>query len=402
MLVFFIFTHARAQVVLTNFSIQSSYLSNGKLLVNDKNVATSFKANLTLMRGAVSTGGFEPGDCQLTILYTENPSDFVDVSNSSGTGYEEDPSTIELMSIKYVNSSNYSFSLADFYGSTALSAVLPANKTSGKILLRYKAYDRVQGKDVIRYSQTKYQIYNPPPPPVVANDNYTGAISLTTTAIAGTTVNATQSSQGHPPCGNGNDIDDDVWYKFVATSTSHVVSLTDINFHNAQSYESPLAAIAVYNSSLGYIECDNINGKVSAASLTIGQTYYVRVWSDNVNSNAWMTYKIAVSIPNSSNFILGISQTGNPYEHILTATYSLDTSIPTSDITFEWIVWPGEVEPATDYSVVQGAAGLHQIYVIAGPNEGDTTVRAKVRIKRISTNEPLTDWYTYSALIWFG
>lgn len=160
----FAFGYAGAQVILSNFSIQSSYTSNNKLLVNNAGSSTNFKVDFSLVRSVLSTGGFEPGECYVTVIYTESPNYIEQATDNNN--YEMDSSTIELSSVKYVNSSNYTYSIANFYNSTALNATLPANKTMGKILLRYKAYDRTLGKDVTRYSINRYQIYVVPPPKI--------------------------------------------------------------------------------------------------------------------------------------------------------------------------------------------------------------------------------------------
>jgi len=60
------------------------------------------------------------------------------------------------------------------------------------------------------------------------NDNCSGAISLTPSAdntcnpTTGSTVGATQSQPGCT-----GTADDDVWYSFVATSTDHIITVTD-------------------------------------------------------------------------------------------------------------------------------------------------------------------------------
>jgi len=380
--------NAKADLLLSTFNLKNINTSNNSFLVNNLHIPTNIEFDVTIFK----IGANQPGYCYITLLYTESPED---------SNYENHPSTIELSSTKYITNSDYNVGPVghqSIYAVAGLPAVLPAYSFSGRIVLKYRFFSTSKNEEVTRYSTAKFQVTIPPS--TVSNDNYTGAISLSSVAIVGSTEGATYSPQNQTPCGYGNDIDDDVWYKFTATSATHTITLSDVSFYNTQWYQMPLTGIAVYNSSLGYLGCDNINGNFTATSLTVGQTYYVRIWSANVN-NVMMTYKIALST-SGSNVITGISRSGvSLFEHILTASYSLDPSIPISDVTFEWQVYPGEVEPAIDYSVVEGV-GSHQIHIIGGPGEGDTTVRARVRMKRISTNEPLTEWYVYSSLIWFG
>lgn len=370
---------AEANMVMSSFNLKGAS-SDNKFMVNNLHASTSVEFRFTLMKYSAPSS---PGDCYVTLLYTESP---------ENNNFDSHPSTIEISSTKYIRKSEFA-SHGTIYQSDWLSAILPAYRFSGKIVLRYRFFHSAQNKEVSWYSTTKYDLTIPPS--TISNDNYTGAIELSSVAIEGSTEGATYSPQERPSCGDVDDFDDDVWYKFTATSTTHSITLSDVNFHNVRPYDTPLKGISLYNASLGHLVCDNINGKLTGVSLTVGQTYYVRIWSSFVK-NASMTYKIALST-SGPNIITGIS---HGFGHVLTANYSLDSSIPVSDITFEWEVWPGEVEPAYDYSVIQGV-GSHQIKIIGGPSEGDTSVRARVRMKRVSTGEPLTDWYTYSHLIWF-
>jgi Metallo-peptidase family M12/Secretion system C-terminal sorting domain/Fibronectin type III domain len=116
--------------------------------------------------------------------------------------------------------------------------------------------------------------------PSGSNDNCVGGsllpvnTSLTCTSIvSGNTTNATQSLPG---CvGNAND---DVWYKFVATSTSHIITVTPNTLAN------PVCEVFSGNcNSLNSLYCID-NGGVSGTetqtltNLIVGNTYFVRVY----------------------------------------------------------------------------------------------------------------------------
>lgn len=113
-------------------------------------------------------------------------------------------------------------------------------------------------------------------PAAPANDNCSGAIAInptSSTPVSGTTLNATQSMVG-----TVGFADDDVWYKFTAVSTAHNISVSaDVSFNPVVEVFSGTCA------SLTSMQCVNTygNGVTESArvtGLTIGQTYYVRVY----------------------------------------------------------------------------------------------------------------------------
>ncbi|MGX7666981.1 GEVED domain-containing protein [Flavobacterium pedocola] len=135
-------------------------------------------------------------------------------------------------------------------------------------------------------------------PPVPANDNCAAAIGLTvnsgltcTTQTFGTTASATQSQAGCT-----GTADDDIWYSFVATSTSHTVTVTPTTLSNAvfQSFSGSCAGLTdlgCTNATTGFTaETATLSG------LTIGNTYYVRVFSA-ANGSGQGTFNICITTP---------------------------------------------------------------------------------------------------------
>ncbi len=118
-----------------------------------------------------------------------------------------------------------------------------------------------------------------------ANDNCAGAITLTSGVtcapnggIAGTLNNATRSittAVGTSCVAWSNNYD--VWYRFVAVSTQHTVTISNFgaNFWNReiQIYNNPCPTV-----STGYLACAS-GGTTSATAtgLTVGATYYIRI-----------------------------------------------------------------------------------------------------------------------------
>ena len=127
-----------------------------------------------------------------------------------------------------------------------------------------------------------------------ANDDCGSAIPMTVnTTYNGTTSEATESNE---PCGGYKD----VWYKFVATATTHTVIVTPTN--------APKHIILSLSSdSCGSLNCsdanlfdhiestdDNAPLSITANSLTIGTTYYVII---SPQLNDYLEFTIKVTAP---------------------------------------------------------------------------------------------------------
>ena len=135
-----------------------------------------------------------------------------------------------------------------------------------------------------------------PPPP--ANDECTGATPLTVnpdnlcgTTASGTIFTATTSTQAN---GCGGTADDDVWYSFVATSTTHLVSLLNVAGSTTDLYHS------VYSGTCGSIGaaliCSDPNSS-TITGLTIGNTYFVRVYSWTSTTGQTTTFDVCIGTP---------------------------------------------------------------------------------------------------------
>lgn len=135
----------------------------------------------------------------------------------------------------------------------------------------------------------------PIPPP---NDNCPNAISLTVnpnqscgTVTAGTINLATASSQANTCWGTAND---DVWYSFVATNTTHYVSLLNVAGSPTDLYHSVYGGTCA---SIGApIVCSDPNNS-TVTGLTVGNTYYVRVYSYSSSSGATTTFNVCIGTP---------------------------------------------------------------------------------------------------------
>ena len=132
-----------------------------------------------------------------------------------------------------------------------------------------------------------------------ANDNCSGATSLTVNAdqacgvtTAGNTAGATQSTETAPTC-NATGVDDDIWYSFTATATSHEVKITGA---------TNVTGFAVYSGSCGSLSqlsgaCGTTSsgtGTLNASGLTIGIVYYVRVFSTATTCATTTSFNVCI------------------------------------------------------------------------------------------------------------
>ena len=136
-----------------------------------------------------------------------------------------------------------------------------------------------------------------------ANDNCESATSLTvssnnicTGSVAGTVRGATHSPQANGCASPAGSDDDDVWYQFVATSTTHTITLSNVAGSATDMY------FVVYSgtdcNALTQVLCSDPNAQ-TLTGLTVGQTYKVRVytWSTTAQTS---TFNICVTTPVTS------------------------------------------------------------------------------------------------------
>jgi hypothetical protein len=126
--------------------------------------------------------------------------------------------------------------------------------------------------------QTPLTFTTPAAPP--ANDECSGAIALssatTCTTVTGSTIGATASTAAGTCAGTA---DDDVWYSFVASSTTHTITVTGNSSFDAvvnlRAGSCPGATVGSCLDATGSGSTETL----TASGLTIGDTYYVRVFS---------------------------------------------------------------------------------------------------------------------------
>ncbi|MDQ7916425.1 fibronectin type III domain-containing protein [Mesonia sp. MT50] len=132
-----------------------------------------------------------------------------------------------------------------------------------------------------------------------ANDECDDAISLTVNqdldcavVTSGTTVSATASSQEDDVVGTP---DNDVWFSFEAEDTQHRIELSNITAVLGTSLDM---AMAVYDGTAGcealVLVDDSDPNSFNVSGLTIGSTYYLRVYGWGSTNSAQATFDVCV------------------------------------------------------------------------------------------------------------
>ncbi len=131
-----------------------------------------------------------------------------------------------------------------------------------------------------------------------ANDDCSGAISLpiptTCTPVAGTSLNGTQSLSSILCDGFNGTSNDDVWYSFVANNTiATIVVDGDGTFDAVVDLRS--GACNGTNIACADLTSGGAVETINATGLTIGNTYYIRVYDYGTGTGG--TFTICVSTP---------------------------------------------------------------------------------------------------------
>ena len=138
-------------------------------------------------------------------------------------------------------------------------------------------------------------IGSPPPPP--NNDECDGAIELTVnenyacgTVTAGTIAGATPSNVDTAACSGTED--DDVWYAFVATATTHRISLRNVAGSTTDMFHSLWTGgcdgLTLVSGSCSDLDTSNPTG------LTVGETYYLRVYTWTGTGGQTSTFNVCI------------------------------------------------------------------------------------------------------------
>ena len=259
----------------------------------------------------------------------------------------------------YVDTTNTQPATATYTGVTGNSQVIPG--TSGTTY-----YVWVVGNCGTSMSNVvgpiTYTIPFPPP----TNDECSSAASLSVSStnigspITGNTAGATPSAQAAPAC-DTDGINDDVWYSFTATSTNHLVNV----IYDQATNELVTAVYSGDCTTMTQVACfagDYGNASVILQSLTIGQTYYVRIYTASNSTTVSEDFQISVTTPttptnDTCDTALALACNGTAQGSNAMAT---DDTLPTSTC--------GSTGTTASYKGVW--------FTVTAVNDGDITVSA--------------------------
>lgn len=200
-----------------------------------------------------------------------------------------------------------------------------------------------------------------------ANDECSGAVSLTvnpsiacTVTTPGNTLGSTQSMVAGVCSGTPND---DVWYSFVATSTSHLIALSNIvSTGTTTAIDDMYMQVLSGNcNALTSMLCTDNNEDI-INGLTPGQTYFIRVYTYSSTITANASFNICVrtvpSAPANDNCANAVSLTINSDMNCGTVTSGTTLGATSSGValgacsgTADDDVWYKFVAIATSYTM---------------------------------------------------
>jgi len=165
------------------------------------------------------------------------------------------------------------------------------------------------------------------PDPLTVNNSETCIFE-----IGGTSIGATQSLAA---C-TGTGADDDVWYSFVATYTSHIITVTpgtmsDVVFQVYSGTCAGLTSLSCVDNTSG-----NLPETTTLTGLTIGDTYLLRVHSYANTAVSRGTFTICVSTPCTTPTNGGTLSTDKSLTTVNDAVTLTTTGNEGSIIRIEW------------------------------------------------------------------
>ncbi len=271
-----------------------------ELVLND-----NLECTLTTAGTTVSATGSDLGTDEESVTGTPNNDvwfTFITTSSSH---------TISLLNIEAVVGSSTDMGMALYDGTGGCEALAlfddsdPNSFIVNGLTVGETYYLRVYGWASTNSAQTTFDVCVKTPPQAPSNDECDNAIELVlndnlecTLTTAGTTVSATGSDLGTDEESVTGTPNNDVWFTFTATSSIHPISLLNVEAVIGSSTDMGMAlydgtggceALALFD--------DSDPNSFTATGLTVGETYYLRVYGWASTNSAQATFDVCVKTP---------------------------------------------------------------------------------------------------------
>ena len=304
---------------------------------------------------------FEPNTIS-TVNTTTTSAEFSWTDNNSTT-----PQQWELLVLPF-DSPEPEFNLPVGTGNLVTSN--PATILNLSPTTQYILFIRVICSDTDKSNWSQGFVFNTLP----SNDECIDAIvvpvnssSTCNQIVYGTISNSSASIEALPAVCNGT-ADDDVWFQFTATANAHTIALKNIVGSTTNLNH------AVYTgecTNLTPLYCSYANENSSLANnLTVGQTYFIRIYS-NSNVAQTVNFNICISTPptcSNANKVCGSYSYGNAIGVDSLGTIGCLTSSPNATFFNLKVAESGPINfLLTQSTTLNGNADLDVDYVAWGP-----------------------------------
>ena len=253
----------------------------------------------------------------------------------------------------------------------------------------------------------------PPPPSAPANDDCAGAYPLgvnpdevCSSFTAGTIESATASGVDEAACGGTEN--DDVWFSFVATSSIHSVELLNLTGGTTDLYHSLWEGSCGALTQIGVCSDPNTS---TQSGLTIGSTYYLRVYSWTSTPGQTTSFDACIKTPppppvndDCSGAIVITIPTGTTCPGSTTISTSQATETPIELVSCDGFgnvgVWYQFIAPANGGLEFESIAGSPGLAIFEGPDcDNLTEVPGSCLNNTSGSVAGLTGGATYWAMI---
>jgi hypothetical protein len=185
---------------------------------------------------------------------------------------------------------------------TALVCSDPNTSTVGGLTVGQTYYIRVASFTSTGGQTSSFQVCVTTPPPPPANDECSGALSVTvnsgTTCTSFTNGSVQSSTASAGPSSTCGTYDDDVWFSFVATSLIHNIAIQNVTGSTTDMTHQVLSSCGAPTA----LVCSDPNTS-TVSGLTVGQTYFIRVATWSSTGGQTSAFEVCVTTPPNMTYV---------------------------------------------------------------------------------------------------